>query len=156
MIPRKIKIALFLGLIIFAGFIRDFIFYNLSARIQFLEGYPHNFRHSYFKILDGLSHSGMIGLKWVFTGVFTLIFFLLNWGIIYLITRNKLSKLLGILYAAITGVSALLYLLFLLTNKDFLYLSSMEGMHLLQSALPAIILIPVLLILPHLQKSSTS
>lgn len=135
------------------GFLRDFIFYNLAARIDFLEGRTINYRHSYFKILDGISHTGIEGLKWVFTGVFTLAFFVLNILAIQWICKRKVFNLIGAIYVVVIVVCTTIYGLFLLSRFDFLYLTAMEGMHILQSALPAIILIPILLILPYLEKN---
>lgn len=149
---RKLYISLIIATIVFMGFLRDFIFYNLAARIDFLEGRTINYRHSYFKILDGISHSGMEGLKWVFTAVFTIVFFGLNLLAIQFICKRNVFKLLGAIYAVTFTVCLLLYVLFLFFDLDFLYLTSMEGMHLLQSALPSIILIPILIILPYLEK----
>ncbi len=149
---RKLYISLIISFIVFMGFLRDFIFYNLAARIDFLEGRTINYRHSYFKILDGISHSGMEGLKWVFTAVFTIVFFGLNLLAIQYICKRKVFKLLGAIYAVTFTVCLLLYVLFLFFDLDFLYLTSMEGMHLLQSALPSIILIPILIMLPYLEK----
>jgi amino acid transporter len=150
---RKIKISLLVLSLIFMGFLRDFIFYNLAARIDFLEGRTINYRHSYFKILDGISHTGMEGLKWVFTAVFTLVFFILNLLVIQSVCKRNVYKLLGAIYAVTFVVCLCLFGLYLLSDFDFLYLTSMEGMHLLQSALPSIILIPILLILPYLEKN---
>ena len=150
---RKVKISLVVVALIFMGFLRDFIFYNLAARIDFLEGRTINYRHSYFKILDGISQSGMEGFKWVFTAVFPLIFFGLNVLAIQWICKRRVFKLVGATYLVVVAVCTTIYGLSLLSGFDFLYLTSMEGMHILQSALPSIILIPFLLILPYLEKN---
>lgn len=102
---------LFIGIVLL-GFIREFYFLNINAKIDFISGsYPTDYAHSHVAFLNDWSVEKMMNLKWVLTALFALLFL----GFTVLILRSwyntwQYSKYAVIAYGIFFAVSGLFYL----------------------------------------------
>lgn len=150
----KIYLIIFLGLALFySDFIRDYIFKNLEYQIHYLsnftaEGIPRieNYTDSWMeKFLAGKSIKEIDNLKWLFTLIFTIYFFIFSIIIPSIIYGNKLViKYASILYGIIFTAVVIIYSLgFISADFDWqknTYLIALGLAHFLQSSLPTILL----------------
>jgi ABC-type uncharacterized transport system YnjBCD permease subunit len=112
---RNVFYTILVGIsLIVAGFIRDYVFLNLNAQIDYLEGYPFNYTHPAMMWLDsgGYTVQQIINIKWVATVLFAGLFMLLTLLGIHFYWRNADSrKYVYWLYLGLLVFSALSYLL---------------------------------------------
>jgi hypothetical protein len=112
---QKFKIVagiFWLVVIIWMGFVRDFIFININYIIDRLYYNLEVFHyHSFYSFLEPLDVSGLMTLKWILTFVFALINLLLSALILKLLFKNpKMSlNLLYVGYLLIFIIAGLFY-----------------------------------------------
>jgi hypothetical protein len=113
---QKLKIVagiFLLVVIIWLGFLRDFIFVNINYIIDRLYyNLEVVYYHSFYSFLEPLDVSGLMTLKWLLTIVFTLVNLLLSVFILKLLFNNPKMplKLLYISYLLIFIIAGLFYL----------------------------------------------
>lgn len=132
-------------LFIVLGFMRDFIFINLNYQMGKLYYKDYNFilpEPLYF--LNNFTYQGLIYLKWILTGIFFILYFLVTVLSIKRIFNNKKYIKLSIgFYFILTVVAALVYLIgAVFFNSERAYNLSLFFTHMIQSPLVLMILIP--------------
>ena len=151
----KIYVLIALGFLLFySDFIRDYVFKNLEYQIHYLshitpEGFPmvENYTDSWMEnLLQGYSIPNIVNLKWLFTFIFTIYFFILSAILPYIIYERKITiRYAAILYSLLFSATILIYCLRYFSSsyswQENTYLISLGISHFLQSSLPAILLI---------------
>ena len=143
---RKYKLVtgiFFLVVIVWLGFLRDYIFININYIVDSLY-YNHDVihYHSFYSFLEPLDVSGLMTLKWVLTLVFTLVNFFLSVIILKQLFRNPEMplKLIYVSYLAIFIISGLFYLAGKLGGfQELGYTLSRRFMGTLQSPVPLMV-----------------
>lgn len=157
---RWISVILLAALILMSGYKRDRVFYYLDARIQYEEGnYHRDFAKEYlpdseFKTIYNQDLDGLYKEKWIQTGKFTIIYFLIAFlGLILFETDKSFFKYLLYLYLALTLIGFLAYGLdYVISMNNLGYTIAMFLMHILQSPLPLFIFIPAQVLLTYKKK----
>lgn len=140
---RKLTLAgLFIGIVLL-GFIREFYFLNINAKIDFISGsYPTDYAHSHVAFLNDWTIGAMMNLKWVLTVLFSLLFL----GFTVLILRTwystwHYSRYAVIAYAIIFAVSGVFYLGGRWVDPEQGYHFARTFMGFAQSPIPVMILL---------------
>ena len=131
--------------LVLAGFFRDFIFVNINYRMRILYGWDeYGPMPTLLQSLESWDYVDLYYLKWVLTGVATLLFFGLTWWGIYLWFRDKkLITWTAGTFGAIILLSGLFFLGGKLTGQEENgYMLSRKFMEFVQSPLLFMILIP--------------
>lgn len=138
--------------IVTLGFLREFIFVNLNyqlGKLYYLE-YYHSNEYNYqlpasLPIFGSMSYIQLYWTKWFLSGLFALLYF----GISYFALRRIfpaarwVAKITIGLYVAVFAVAVLCYLYGFLPGKSAQgYSLALDFMHMLQSPIPLMILIP--------------
>lgn len=143
-----------------SGYKRDRVFYYLDARIQYEEGNYHRdlakeyLPDSEFKTIYNQDLDGLYKEKWIQTGKFTVIYFLIAFlGLILFETDKSFFKYLLYLYLALTLIGFLAYGLdYVISMNNLGYTIAMFLMHILQSPLPLFIFLPAQVLLTYKKK----
>jgi len=108
---HNIIIAILIGLLLFSGFLRDYIMQNINHVLKFLTTNSPNFSVEAFYFLENWTVEDIVALKWGLTIVFLIYFWAISYTFIrvYFINKQKAGKSITILYLAILLISGLLY-----------------------------------------------
>lgn len=143
---QKSKIVagiLLLVVIVWLGFLRDYIFININYIIDHLYYNSEVIHyHSFYSFLEPLDVSGLVTLKWMLTLVFTVVNLLLSVIILNQMFKNPEMplKLLYVSYLAIFMISGLFYIAGKLGGFSELgYTLSRRFMGALQSPVPLMV-----------------
>lgn len=148
-VSRIIIIIVFLLTLFSLDFLRDFVFKNFDIQINYLNhmdeaGYSTvvNYTHSFMeKQLKGYSIMDIYHLKWTFTIVFTVIFYMVGGLFLWFIYNKKAMLFFSYLYAALFVSASLIYSYNFISASRNAYLISLEIMHFLQSSLPSLFMV---------------
>jgi hypothetical protein len=154
---RIVRYLLLAATVVTAGFVRDYIFLNLNAQIDYLQGYPFNYTHKAMLWLDsgGYSVGQIVGFKWIATVAFWLLFMGLTLLSVYVVWNSrKYFRYVIWLYVGLFLFSGISYVLGNeLLNSYYGYRFARIFMGFAQSPVPIMILIPAIYLLRQ-QKSS--
>ena len=146
MTKNKTILLVLITLGVFFEFIRDYIFVNLNLQMQFLHFQSldldsNNYTDSFVLLfIDSLRSSTVANLKWVFTLLFSIIFFVIGLFFTKILWQkemyNEFKKAFTIGGLIIVLSSLLFYILYILLNKDpHIYAVAIELSHFVQSIL---------------------
>ena len=146
MTKNKTILLVLITLGVFFEFIRDYIFVNLNLQMQFLHFQSldldsNNYTDSFVLLfIDSLRSSTIANLKWVFTLLFSIIFFVIGLFFTKILWQkemyNEFKKAFTIGGLIIVLSSLLFYILYILLNKDpHIYAVAIELSHFVQSIL---------------------
>ena len=141
---KKIKITLFVLLLLTLGFFRDNFCVNINA-ILFNKFYKNNYpTDNYLSFLYGFSYQSIYTAKWFITPVFTFVFWLTQKKFLAtLFDEIKFTNWLAILYLSLFLLAGIFFMVgWALGNIIQGYTFSRLFMGLLQSPVPCMILIP--------------
>lgn len=143
-------LGLVLALIIFCGYLRDYLFININIQLVYLY-YGHDYAkvNSSLDFLTQLSYNNLLWLKWILTAVFTIIYLLITLLAIKTIYKDK-NYLQWIFwgYAMTTAISFTIYIggaYIAYPRECFRVARTIMGV--LQSPLPLMFFIPALTLL---------
>lgn len=146
MTKNKTILLVLITLGVFFEFIRDYIFVNFNLQMQFLHFQSLdldsiNYTDSFVLLfIDSLRSSTVANLKWVFTLLFSIIFFVIGLFFTKILWQkemyNEFKKAFTIGGLIIVLSSLLFYILYILLNKDpLIYAVAIELSHFVQSIL---------------------
>ena len=146
MTKNKTSLLVLITLGVFFEFIRDYIFVNFNLQMQFLHFKSldldsNNYTDSFVLLfIDSLRSSTIANLKWVFTLLFSIIFFVIGLFFTKILWQkemyNEFKKAFTIGGLIIVLSSLLFYILYILLNKDpHIYAVAIELSHFVQSIL---------------------
>lgn len=138
--------------IITAGFLREYLFYHLNYQLGKLYYREfHNSNDYTYQLPDTLSVFNSFGyyqlywFKWLLSGFFVLVYFFFTWSVIKrMFPGNKLALRITIWGHAVLLVIAVLFFLYgyLPGQSQNGYMLSLAFMHILQSPLVLMLLVP--------------
>lgn len=146
MIKNKTILLVLITLGVFFEFIRDYIFVNFNLQMQFLHYQSldldsTNYTDSFVLLfIDSLRSSTVANLKWVFTLLFSIIFFVIGLFFTKILWQkemyNEFKKAFTVGGLIIVLSSLLFYILYILLNKEpHIYAVAIELSHFVQSIL---------------------
>lgn len=153
---HSLMVFLIISLEVFFSFFRDFVFTNVNA-----QGYKVFYKDptinvdSWMSFTENMSYMDLYYLKWFLTIVFSFVFFLLTlFSVNYLFTKKKYNKITLLSYLtlfAISGLSIILGILFK-PLEDEAFVFSRYLMHIAQSPITLMILVPAFYLAEHSQE----
>ena len=149
---RNKKITLCIVLIIlalFLGAFRQILFVNINNQITFLSAeLDQNYLLSYLKSLEKFTYNQLVILKWVFTIIFTICFWLIGRFFLRRIMNSPTAaQWYGLAYVFFFAISGLCFLLgSTIGFKENFYSLSRSLMGALQSPIPLLFITPLLLL----------
>ncbi len=88
MIRQKVRLTIFLILLIGGGFLRDFFMLNVNHVLKHIQlGYP-NYAYRFFSFMDDWTIQEIIVLKWILT----IVFFFYFWWVSYVVLKTYFGK----------------------------------------------------------------
>lgn len=159
MSKKKLVIFFLVLCVIFFDFFRDYIFQNINFQLHYLSHFKHgnastiNMTDSTIEFfVEDLSRTTLIYLKWIFSGLFILIYLILTILLSKLIYKNQPSRLL-ISTAFFLSTISILFYVFCLKSKSVLMSNSFYGIsieisHFLQSSLFVISMLMIFKVYP--------
>jgi len=130
-------------LIITLGFYRDYIFVNINAQLDYLQGRFHYYTHPYLGVLNKLTESELYQLKWFLTLFVTLLYLSISSLVLLVLFRNKKPVLwLVYFYLSVFILAGVCYLLghnFNFAAKGYRFARILMGF--IQSPIPLMIVI---------------
>lgn len=146
MTKNKTILLVLITLGVFFEFIRDYIFVNFNLQMQFLHYQSldldsTNYTDSFVLLfIDSLRSSTVANLKWVFTLLFSIIFFVIGLFFTKILWQkemyNEFKKAFTVGGLIIVLSSLLFYILYILLNKEpHIYAVAIELSHFVQSIL---------------------
>ncbi|MBD81196.1 MAG: hypothetical protein CL840_19920 [Crocinitomicaceae bacterium] len=153
---KRIKILIGIILLFVAGFLREFIFESVNAKISALKLTDGNSQYELTSFLTGLnswSPSSLYGLKFFLTFLFAFLFLALSLFLVKTIFREKeYLKITALFFGAIFALSFLIYGLgYLLGIPNKGYTISRYIIEFIESPLAVFFLLPAL----HLYRKNT-
>jgi len=131
------------------GFLRDYIFYNINAHINYLTWYHINYTEApVYAFVKDMSVSELNWSKWGLTIVFSEMFYALGMVSIFL-TMAKPKQLMTIfswLYIVIAFLGMIFQSITWIFDTSIGYDTARFFMHMLQSPLPFLFIIPATLL----------
>lgn len=147
-------------LIIYLGFIRDFVFVALNQIIdQLYFNTDISYEISIYDTIASLGVRGVLNLKWGLTIVFMIVNYLLSFGILKLLLTDVKSpiRLLSWGYILLFLISAFLYLVGnLIGQSEIGYTLSRRFMGVLQSPVPLMVVAAVHMLFGNMSLSKTT
>lgn len=110
---RYLLITLVCILLISLGFIRESIFKNFNEQIYYFQSGSDEFVKSefYSTIFKNSNYNQLVWSKWIFTILFTIIFYLLSiFGLRTFFNSWQHTKITTIIYGSIVTISAVIFL----------------------------------------------
>jgi hypothetical protein len=141
---RKIKIALFILLLMALGFFRDNLFVNVN-NLLYNKFYNKNASVIwYLSFLSNVSYQTMYAAKWFITPLFTLMFWFIQRQFLWVIfNEKKVTNWLSVLYLSLFLLAGIFFVAgWALGDINKGYVFSRLFMGLLQSPVACMILIP--------------
>lgn len=148
-------ILIIIAIIITIGSYREVLFVSLNNQIAFLQGgLKQNYLVDHLKFLENFSQSFLVGLKWFFTITYTLMYYLIGrYSIKNIFGSKEGVKWFGIIYLVFMFIAGISYAFGSFTGSFHgTYSFSRSIMGALQSPIPLLIFIPVLLLKKELNK----
>lgn len=108
---RVIKIVLLFSLVVLFGYLRDTLFVRIAWHEKVITrgAFPPE-PHMFFNFLFDFSLGQLVWARYVFTGVFTTIFFGLSWIMIkWLFNHPNNFRILYLVYAGVIGLALLVF-----------------------------------------------
>lgn len=143
--------------LILVGAFRDFLFVNINFQLEFLwRNKLVNKTHSFFEFLNDYTYWEIYYAKFALTGVFTLIYLALTLILLKLIfNQRKFRKITMIIFAAMVGIALLFFGGgYLIGNPHGGYDLANHFMKIVQSPMPAMVLIPFFLLWNQMQPNT--
>lgn len=148
-LSNKVQVLIIILILIAIGFWRDNLFVNLNRQYSF-QFYNSDVNYTlpfYQKLFDGLTVQMLYYLKWIFTVVFTIIYYLLSLYILKLLTKNYHFWTITLTYIVFTFVAALCYIVgSAIGELADGYKLSRTFMGLLQSPIIIMVIAPILIL----------
>ena len=149
---NRLFYTLVIVLIIIIGFIREYLFYHLNYQLGKLyyreilasNDYTYQLPES-LTVFDAMGYYQLYWFKWLLSGFFVLIYFFLTWLVIKrMFTGTRLVKRITIWTHVSLLIIAVLFFLYgyLPGQSQKGYMLSLAFMHILQSPLVLMLLIP--------------
>lgn len=148
---KKWKTILFTFSIILLGFLREYLFVNINWIYLTLANGRMNAARSEFQFLMEWSTTEIVVLKWILTGLFSILFFLLTYIIVRVYFENQsFNKIVIAVYVGLIALSAVLFIFGKLAGLyETIYGAIRTLMGMVQSFMPLMILSVLFKFLPY-------
>lgn len=143
---RKIRIAAWIALLIFVGFLRENTFIYLNGLLYYKYYHlPSQINPAYLSFTNSWDYNQLYYFKWILTPAFTILFWALQYFLLKrLFTEKKFRRWLGVFYLYLFLLSGLAFGIGMIANANQTgYKFSRIFMGILQSPIPCMILIPI-------------
>ncbi len=145
---HKTPIALLIAFLLCLGYSRDFIFKGINVLLYNAIRRTDYAAPDFFFFMQSWSYNNLYGLKWILTLLFTLFYFWLQWKLIELIFHQEnINKWLIYFYLILILLATFAFSIgYFMHQTDIGYSFSRKFMGIVQSPLPAMIIIPAALL----------
>ena len=150
--PNRIIIALIVIALIAAGFIRDFIFVRINWQLGYLNSIGNeDSRFPLQEFLSSFSYDQLYIGKWILTGIFTILYFVMTCVLVHLIFNNRTHLRITLYsYGLLLLTAVISYGLgWALGEVQKGYEFARIFMHLSQSPVIVMVLIPALMLVAY-------
>ncbi len=154
---RYSLLIVLVGFYIAIGYLRDFIFVNINFALKKLRSDEAFGGHSFMEFLKGYDPGTLYASKFFFTGLFTVLNFLPGALVLYLLFQEKrFLRWYGLLYLSVILLALFFY------GGGYLFGDPAQGyslarlfMGFLQSPLPTMLFIPLLMLYRNEHRSGS-
>lgn len=139
------------------GFLRDFLFVHLNYQIAKLYYKDYNYTlPDFVSFLGNFSYAGLNNLKWVFTVLFLLLYFLLTIITVKQLFPAKIYfRITAFFYLGVVILGAIAYIFGVVVfSSDRAYNIALFFTHMVQSPIVIMILIPAFKLAPRKDKQN--
>ena len=154
---RGTLVAVVVIALVLIGAFRDFLFVNINFQLHYMwANLTTNKTHSFFSFLNDYTYWEIYYAKFALTGIFALIYLALTLLLLKLIfNQRRYAKITIILFAVMIGISLIFFGGgYLFGDPHTGYDLARHFMGIVQSPMPAMVLIPFFLLWKQLQPAT--